>query len=330
MKVLIIGFGSIGKRHARIAQEALKVKSGDLYVRELMPSRIKEAEDMRMQIETENTKVKYDIVVVAASTASHIEILKNIPTPQKLLYIEKPLAHKYQEVAPIARQLSSKLRGKKRSLVGYMLRHHPAVKKAKELIASKKLGKVLKYRAECGMYLPNWHPWEDYRNFYMSQIDGGGGALLDISHEIDLICYLVGGVSSVYGKYGNLSSLKCSSDDYAEFMMTHKNGAVGSVSLDLIQKNTFRKTRVIMERGEIEIDFINKKLSIATDINKIKESSFDLGGDDLYISQYKDALKSKKPICCSLNEGLGVMEIIEAVRQSSSTGSVIHLPIYSG
>lgn len=330
MKVLIIGFGSIGKRHTRIAQEALKVKPEDIFVRELIPSRIKEAKDMGLQIETPDTKVNYDIVVVAASTASHIAILKNIPTPARLLYVEKPLAHKYQEVAPIARQLSSRLKGKKRSLVGYMLRHHPAVKQAKELIASKKMGKVLKYRAECGMYLPNWHPWEDYRSFYMSQIDGGGGALLDISHEIDLVCHLVGGVSSVYGKYGNLSSLQCSSDDYAEFMMTHENGAVGSVSLDLIQKNTFRKTRVIMEKGEIEIDFINKKLSIATDINKVKEHSFDLGGDDLYIAQYKDALQSKKPICCSLNEGLGVMEIIEAVRQSSSAGSAIHLPIYSG
>ncbi len=330
MKVLIIGFGSIGKRHARIAQEALKVKPKDLYIRELIASRIEEAKSMGLQIETKDINIKFDIVVIAASTASHIAILNNIPTPTKLLYIEKPLAHKYQEVAPTARQLSSKLRGKKRSLVGYMLRHHPAVKRAKEIIASKKMGKVLKYRAECGMYLPNWHPWEDYRSFYMSQIDGGGGALLDISHEIDLVCHLVGSVSSVYGKYGNLSSLRCSSDDFAEFMLMHENGAVGSVSLDLIQKNTFRQTRIIMEKGEIEIDFINKKLSIASDINKVKEHSFKLNGDDLYIAQYKDVLYSKKPICCTLDEGLGVMEIIEAVRQSSSTGSAIHLPIYSG
>ena len=330
MKILIIGFGSIGKRHARIALEALKIEKENIYVRELIPSRIEEAKKLGFQIDALDTNVEFDIVVVAASTASHIAILKDIPTPVRLLYVEKPLAHKYQEVAPIARQLSSRLQGETRSLVGYMLRYHPAVKQAKDVIASKKMGKVLKYRAECGMFLPNWHPWEDYRSFYMSQIDGGGGALLDISHEIDLVSYLVGGVTSVFGKYGNLSTLECSSDDYAEFMMTHENGAVGSVSLDLIQKNTFRKTRLILEMGEIEIDFINKTLCIATDINKVEEYTFDFGGDDLYIAQYENALQSRKPICCSLDEGLAVMEIVEAVRQSSSLGSVVHLPIYSG
>ena len=74
----------------------------------------------------------------------------------------------------------------------------------------------------------------------MSQ-SGGGGALLDISHEIDLMLHLSGKVKSVYGKFGNISDLECSSDDYAEFILQHKNGVVGSVSLDLIQKNTFRK-----------------------------------------------------------------------------------------
>ena len=68
-----------------------------------------------------------------------------------------------------------------------MLRHHPAVRKVKSIIDTGSLGRVLRYHSECGMYLPNWHPWEDYRDFYMSDIDGGGGALLDISHEIDLI-----------------------------------------------------------------------------------------------------------------------------------------------
>ena len=67
-------------------------------------------------------------------------------------------------------------------------------------------------------------------------------------------------MKSVYGKFGNISDLECSSDDYAEFILQHKNGVVGSVSLDLIQKNTFRKTRLILEKGEIELDFINKKI----------------------------------------------------------------------
>ena len=116
--------------------------------------------------------------------------------------------------------------------------------------------------------------------------------------------YLVGGVTSVFGKYGNLSTLECSSDDYAEFMMTHENGAVGSVSLDLIQKNTFRKTRLILEMGEIEIDFINKTLCIATDINKVEEYTFDFGGDDLYIAQYENAFSRENQFAVHLMKAL--------------------------
>ena len=70
----------------------------------------------------------------------------------------------------------------------------------------------------------------------MSDIDGGGGALLDISHEIDLINYLAGYTSSVFGKFGNISSLECSSDDYAEMLLVHKNRCIGSISLDLIRR----------------------------------------------------------------------------------------------
>jgi predicted dehydrogenase len=328
MKILIIGFGSIGKRHARVLQKTLKISSESIFIRDLISSRKEEALNQGFNIDDGN--LSYDIVVLAASTASHIQILKDIPIPKKLLYVEKPLGHKYHELAPVLRRLMKKIKGKRKAVVGYMLRQHPAVFKIREILKSKKMGKILKYRAECGMYLPNWHPWEDYRSFYMSQIDGGGGALLDISHEIDLMLHLSGKVKSVYGKFGNISDLECSSDDYAEFILQHKNGVVGSVSLDLIQKNTFRKTRLILEKGEIELDFINKKLLISTDIDKYTEKTFNLEGDDLYIKQYKDALNSKRTICCSLEEGLEVMEVIEAVRSSSVSESSIFLPLYSG
>ena len=71
----------------------------------------------------------------------------------------------------------------KHAMVGYMLRLHPLLIRAKEIIEKEEiLGRVLSVRSECGFYLPFWHPWEDYRDFYMSWKTGGGGALLDISH----------------------------------------------------------------------------------------------------------------------------------------------------
>ena len=112
--------------------------------------------------------------------------------------------------------------------------------------------------------------------------------------------------------------------------MHHKNNCIGSISLDLIQKDTFRKTRLTFEKGEIEIDFVSKKLSVHTGVKEVKNQVFELGADDLYLSQYKDALDTDGAVACSIDEGLSVMEIIHAVRESSVSGSFVNLPIYSG
>ena len=330
MNALVIGYGSIGKRHCRLLQEQ-GLEKCDIYIAELQPARIEQALSSGYKIYDLSGAVirDFDIVVVASSTASHVHVLKLLPKINKLLYIEKPLAHNFLKIAPIARQLKRSL-GEAKVVVGYMLRQHPAVQAVKQLIENNELGKILKYRAECGMFLPNWHPWEDYRDFYMSDIDGGGGALLDISHEIDLVTYLAGPVQRTFGILGNLSSLECTSDDFSEIILQHKNSCIGSISLDLIQKDTFRKTRLIFEKGEVEIDFISKKLSVHTDVKEVKNRSFELGADDLYLSQYKDALDTDGAIACSIDEGLKVMEIIHAVRESSVSGSFVNLPIYSG
>ena len=121
----------------------------------------------------EQLKIDFDIVVVASSTASHVNVLKLLPKINKLLYIEKPLAHNFLKVAH--RSLGN-LKGRSVKLKWLLATCCVSTlqwQAVKQLIENNELGKILKYRAECGMFLPNWHPWEDYRDFYMSDIDGG-------------------------------------------------------------------------------------------------------------------------------------------------------------
>jgi len=331
MIALVIGYGSIGQRHCRLLQ-SLGLDPSDIYVADLQEDRAARAVaagHLIFNLREQSDDNQFDIIVVAASTASHIKIIKNLPVAKKLLYIEKPLAHNFLKVAPVARQLKRSM-GSAKVVVGYMLRQHPAVQEVKSIVENGKLGKILKYRAECGMFLPNWHPWEDYRDFYMSDIDGGGGALLDISHEIDLLSYLAGPSQRVFGLLGNLSDLECTSDDFSEIILHHKNNVIGSISLDLIQKDTFRTTRIVFEKGEVEINFIDKSLKIHHGIGKSDIEEYNLGSDDLYTRQYQDALDQNGSIACSLDEALSVMEIIHAVRRSSEIGGFINLPIYSG
>ena len=88
-----------------------------------------------------------------------------------------------------------------------MLVNHPVVLKIQSLIKKKAIGKVIFAIAECGFYLPNWHPWEDYRKFYMAHKNQGGGVLLDTSHEINYLQRLFVKVKSIQGIVGKFSNL---------------------------------------------------------------------------------------------------------------------------
>lgn len=330
MRYVIFGFGSIGRRHARVIERVLGCKRESIFIAELNEARLQEANEQGYSSFEAQMNLEFDIAVIASSTSTHLKVLENLRLPRRLLYIEKPISHRIDGIAKIVRTIDEKKSDGLNVCVGYMLRHHPAVQLVKRILDQGRLGKILKYRAECGMYLPNWHPWEDYRSFYMSKIDGGGGALLDISHEIDLVSYLAGSrVQSVCGKFGNLSELECSSDDFAEFILLHQSGIIGSIGLDLIQKQTFRKTKLVLEKGEIEIDFVNKTMSVTTDIDVREEHVFSLDPDDLYVAQYRDAL-ADSIVSCSANEGIDVLQIIEGIRLSSTMNSFVNLPLYSG
>ena len=143
MKALVVGYGSIGKRHCRLLQ-AVGLSSEDIYIAELRESRVADAHKAGHSLFTLGSDQSFDIAVVASSTSSHIGVLSNLPVT-KLIYIEKPLAHDYLKVAPVARRLSKASKDCK-IVVGYMLRHHPAVQQVKELIAANTFGKLLKYR----------------------------------------------------------------------------------------------------------------------------------------------------------------------------------------
>ena len=75
---------------------------------------------------------------------------------------------------------------------------------------------------------------EDYRSFYMSSVDGGGGALLDISHEIDLAYHFLE-QRSVFAKVSHLSELEITCDDNVDLFL-NMTRTYWTISLDLIAK----------------------------------------------------------------------------------------------
>ena len=197
MRVVICSLGSIGKKYARIIKEAWpETEAGALRSGPKIDS-FKYA-DRLFTSEEEAMQWNPDAAVIASPANQHLRQAlffteKNIPT-----LIEKPIGtgdereDDWKELA-------------KRSIdipiyVGYILRQDPGANITKGLIRDKKVGQLVSARFYCGSWLPNWRPDTDYRKSVSARKDLGGGAALELSHEIDMALYLLGDLDINYSE----------------------------------------------------------------------------------------------------------------------------------
>jgi predicted dehydrogenase len=135
------------------------------------------------------------------------------------------------------------------------MRFHPGLREIKRLLAASAVGRVIAARVEGGQYLPDWHPWEDYRRGYSARRELGGGVILDAIHEIDYLRWLFGPVADAVCLAGKLSQLEIDTEDTAAMLLRFENGIFGEVHLDYVQRAYRRTCQVIGEEGTIHWDF---------------------------------------------------------------------------
>ena len=339
MNFSILGCGSIGSRHV---QTLLKLK-GKYNINQI---KIYDENKTRSISLSKQSKIIYptnslkeclvntDITYICFPTNLHVETINNvIDLGVKNIFVEKPFSHKLngcEEIVHKVQKLNVKL------YVGYMLRFHPVIEELKNILDKKIIGKVINVRAESGFYLPFWHPWEDYREFYMSSKFGGGGVLLDTSHEFDYLYYLFGNIKSCQGIYSIISDLEIRSDDYSSSIIEFENNIIAEVHLDLLQPKESRYCKIIGTKGVIIADLKNQNIAVSTLKNPSwKKKNIKVNFDKIYLAEISTLLdsvlgKKNKQITnlSNIYDSLHIMEVIEAIRLSSSTGSRIRLPIY--
>ena len=126
------------------------------------------------------------------------------------------------------------------------------MREVKRLVAEGVAGRLVSIRAQFGQYLPDWHPWEDYRRGYSARRDMGGGVVLDRVHELDYVRWLMGNVTEVCALSGKLSSLEIDSEDTAEILLRFESGAFGSVHLDYVRRDRDCRLEIVGEEGTLE------------------------------------------------------------------------------
>ena len=252
MKFLIAGLGSIGRRHFR---NLIALGEKDIILLRTRKATLSDDELAGYPVETDIhealKKHRPNAVIVANPTALHLDIA--IPAAEAGCHIllEKPVSDslkRIEELQQAAQKSGSKI------LVGFQFRYHPTLNKARELIQANALGKILTVHAHWGEYLPQWHPWEDYRASYAARADLGGGVLRTLTHPLDYLRYLIGEVDSLWSFNGHISALELDVEDVAEIGLKFKNGAIGGVHLNYVQRPPRHTLEIVGTNGTLRWD----------------------------------------------------------------------------
>ena len=322
-KFLVVGCGSIGRRHIKnlMALNAGEVVGAD--------SRQDRLDQVRQECGVQRTFLdyrealkaeKFDGVLVTLPPHLHVDVCTLAAEAGSALFIEKPLAHNLEGLQGLNDLVKKK---NVKAFVAYCHRFIPYSDKVKELLAQKVIGKVVSFRMEWGSYLPDWHPWEDYRTFYMAKKEQGGGALLDESHGIDLIRSWLGEVKTVSGFVGNVSPLEISSDDLASLVLRFESGVIGTANFDLIRRTPKIFVEIIGTDGVIEWDRMQHHVRVYHATKKEWET-FQYTSADLMsmytkeISHFVACAENKEEPLVDVADGIKTMEVLMAAFASSA------------
>ena len=252
MKFLIAGLGSIGRRHFR---NLIALGEREIILLRTRKATLPDDELAGYPVETDIQealeKHTPDAVIVANPTSMHLEIA--IPAAEAGCHIllEKPASHSLERLDVL--QEATEKSGSK-ILVGFQFRYHPTLNKARELIQSNTLGRILTVHAHWGEYLPQWHPWEDYRQSYAARADLGGGVIVTLTHPLDYLRYLLGEVESLYSFNGHISPLAVDVEDVAEIGLKFRNGALGGVHVNYFQRPPVHRLEIVGTNGTLRWD----------------------------------------------------------------------------
>lgn len=330
-KICVVGLGSIGRRHCKVLKSH---GFNDIIGIDLREDRRMQALDETGIAEVSNnlnnilSTTERDTVFITLPTAFHTEILEQAVEHGCNLFIEKPVAATPDGLDEIAKNAKIKSLS---SHVAYCYRYAPSVQRLKSIIDSSALGRILSVRLHISTYLPDWHPWEDYRDFYMAKLDQGGGARLDESHGIDLIRWLFGEIESVFAKVSTVSDLEITSDDLTVMILELKNKIIAEAHFDLLGRTPRIGLEVIGSEGTVLWDRISGKIEIYN-ISSNSWETEDFGSNDflksydMQLEHVMECFAKNQSTPCDLEDGIKTMRVLDAALKASQQQKVITIP----
>jgi predicted dehydrogenase len=295
MRILLVSLGSIGRRHLANLR-SLEPEAEVCILRRNVDPALTEK-----QLTTLDAAIAFapDAALICSPASQHVAVATALAARGIALFIEKPLSHDTGGVAELlilAREKSAPL------MVGYNLRFFAPLRALRDEVLAGRIGRLLHIHTEVGQHLADWRPGTDYRASVTAQRELGGGALLELSHEIDYALWLGGEVESVTAQIGTVGDLGIGVEDIADLQLRFRNGVLGTIHLDLLQHPPRRLCHLIGTIGTLTLDL----LTAAADRNAMYLEE---------LRHFLDCVRNQHPPEITGEDGLRVLEVIAAARR---------------
>lgn len=329
-KILIVGVGSAGTRHFKIARDLFpKAVIALLTNRTFLDPALKP--DLHFINVKDAIDFQPDIAVISGASSSRLEISTLLANSGTHLLVEKPISNSTQGVQnliKICRDNGLVL------AVGYNLRFNQSLMTFRDHFNSQIIGKPLLINCEVGQFLPSWRENIDYRETVSANRKLGGGVLLELSHEIDYLSWIFGSINWVRATVMKQSSLEIDVEDSAFLILGIENKInpklVANLTMDFIRHDKQRYCVVVGDKGTLKWDGINQEVALLEKDETIWKILFKANSpvNDSYLKEWNDFVEcinsGNSPKANGL-DGINALEVIESALESAPTGAQVHV-----
>lgn len=319
-KVAVIGLGNIATRHRHNLK--LLFPKVELLVMSASGRVPKESIDDCDGIVTsieELVQAQVELVIVASPAPFHAQhsipfIEAGIPT-----LIEKPVTTSVDDAKAINRAIELH---QTPVSIGYCLRYLPSAQKLKVLLDNGLIGTIYNAHIEIGQYLPDWRPNKNYRDSVSAQKTLGGGALFELSHELDYAQWLLGPLHIKYSILRSSKELALDVEDMADIIALTDSGAVATIHLDFLQRKAHRECSFVGSEGRIVWDLMLNQLTLTTATEtSVLYSDSSWNKNQMYLVMIEDfiqMIKKSKHTCIKFTEAIRTVSLIDEIKQHAS------------
>lgn len=302
MKVLIIGLGSIAKKHISSLMELIPdvkiyaFRSVKNSANVLNVTNIYDFNDAPNDV---------DFIIISNPTSLHANAIEQILNFNAPIFIEKPIFDKIETNSSLVNLIQEK---KLKTYIACNLRFHPAIVFLKNYLqnSNKRINEVNVY---CGSYLPEWRETTNYIDSYSAMSSLGGGVHLDLIHELDYSIWLFGYPLKHISVKRKVSQLQIDSMDYCSYNLFYENFNL-SITLNYFRVKPKRQIEIVFEDDIFTCDLLNAIIKNSNDQVVFEEKGFKVNHTYLRQMEYFiHHLKDDKPFMNNIIEAFYILKI---------------------